>query len=568
MRLYRNVLLLIILILAVAVSACDLKVPVKQMTRARMAINEAEGYQAARYAPAELAAAKQKLLETHTLVADGKVDPAADAADEARDLANAARDKALPAMATASINEANAALLDSQRSLAEQFAPDEYTNAKNTLQESRTLFRTRKFYDSHLKAQESKELAAAAKAKALLAIPQMRQDANAVKQAIADAKQRRAARSAGASLTQAETSIDSAISKLDSNDLAGGYAALQQAKQQLDASLPRIATAQLAAAQRAISQAQRASADIFAQSNMTKANADLQSARTLNSEKKYLDSAKKAEEAEDAAKAGEQTALAQIPTLQTKIAELVDKMNAHKSQNGDEYAPQELATMNTSLNAATTSLRGRRIPATLQSITKAEDALKIADQKARKYNLNKKIIETEQSYAAARNTETETYFAEDLNRIGTTIDQSRTAYNNNNIDASEQRINEAIALLDSLRVAVERRRQDQANVATTDTQTTPEVSGPVTDEEGFPKEYTVVLNRNDRDSLSKIAKRFYNNAALWPLIYTANRDKIKDPDLIFPGQQFTIPSRNQAGAPAQPQVAPENNDEATLPREE
>jgi nucleoid-associated protein YgaU len=33
----------------------------------------------------------------------------------------------------------------------------------------------------------------------------------------------------------------------------------------------------------------------------------------------------------------------------------------------------------------------------------------------------------------------------------------------------------------------------------------------------------------------------YSDPFLWPLIYSANRDHIKDPDLIFPGQVFSIP---------------------------
>ena len=32
----------------------------------------------------------------------------------------------------------------------------------------------------------------------------------------------------------------------------------------------------------------------------------------------------------------------------------------------------------------------------------------------------------------------------------------------------------------------------------------------------------------------------YGNPYEWPLIYKANRDKIKDADLIYPGQEFTI----------------------------
>jgi nucleoid-associated protein YgaU len=43
------------------------------------------------------------------------------------------------------------------------------------------------------------------------------------------------------------------------------------------------------------------------------------------------------------------------------------------------------------------------------------------------------------------------------------------------------------------------------------------------------------------DSLSKIAKRFYGNAGDWKKIYEANKDVIKNPDLIYPGQTFRIP---------------------------
>jgi nucleoid-associated protein YgaU len=49
--------------------------------------------------------------------------------------------------------------------------------------------------------------------------------------------------------------------------------------------------------------------------------------------------------------------------------------------------------------------------------------------------------------------------------------------------------------------------------------------------------YTVVKG----DSLSKIAKRVYGDAQQWRKIYEANRDQIKNPDLIYPGQTFTIP---------------------------
>ena len=43
------------------------------------------------------------------------------------------------------------------------------------------------------------------------------------------------------------------------------------------------------------------------------------------------------------------------------------------------------------------------------------------------------------------------------------------------------------------------------------------------------------------DNLSKIAKRFYGDARQWQKIFDANKDTIKNPDLIFPGQVIKIP---------------------------
>jgi len=43
------------------------------------------------------------------------------------------------------------------------------------------------------------------------------------------------------------------------------------------------------------------------------------------------------------------------------------------------------------------------------------------------------------------------------------------------------------------------------------------------------------------DSLSKIAKNFYGNAMKYPEIFEANKEVIKDPDLIYPGQKLRIP---------------------------
>ncbi len=56
-------------------------------------------------------------------------------------------------------------------------------------------------------------------------------------------------------------------------------------------------------------------------------------------------------------------------------------------------------------------------------------------------------------------------------------------------------------------------------------------------------QYTVVKG----DYLWKIAKKkeHYGNGFAWPKIYNANKDKIKNPDLIYPNQVFAIPNLSE-----------------------
>jgi nucleoid-associated protein YgaU len=65
---------------------------------------------------------------------------------------------------------------------------------------------------------------------------------------------------------------------------------------------------------------------------------------------------------------------------------------------------------------------------------------------------------------------------------------------------------------------------------------------PVRPEQSQEQWYTVVTG----DSLSKIAKRFYGDGNRWQKIFDANRDQIKDPDLIRPGQKLKIPAAQKS----------------------
>ena len=79
------------------------------------------------------------------------------------------------------------------------------------------------------------------------------------------------------------------------------------------------------------------------------------------------------------------------------------------------------------------------------------------------------------------------------------------------------------------------KRPDFSNVQSGSSSTAPTPAG--TDSNRAGKTYVVQKG----DSLSKIAKKEYGDAGDWRKIFEANRDLIKDPDLIHPGQTLKIP---------------------------
>jgi nucleoid-associated protein YgaU len=65
---------------------------------------------------------------------------------------------------------------------------------------------------------------------------------------------------------------------------------------------------------------------------------------------------------------------------------------------------------------------------------------------------------------------------------------------------------------------------------------------------GPPEPRIYVVQKGD--SLSKIAKQFYGDTSAWRTIFDANRDRIKDPDMIQPGWKLTIPEIEDEGGVA------------------
>ncbi|MGU3361996.1 LysM peptidoglycan-binding domain-containing protein [Methylobacterium sp. M6A4_1b] len=62
-----------------------------------------------------------------------------------------------------------------------------------------------------------------------------------------------------------------------------------------------------------------------------------------------------------------------------------------------------------------------------------------------------------------------------------------------------------------------------------------------------PEVRTARIERGD--SLWAISRRTYGEGDRYTAIYDANQDQIRDPDLIYPGQVFVLPSEDTIETP-------------------
>jgi len=80
-------------------------------------------------------------------------------------------------------------------------------------------------------------------------------------------------------------------------------------------------------------------------------------------------------------------------------------------------------------------------------------------------------------------------------------------------------------------------KPDFSDVVSGSSSTAPAPSGTPAAQKAADRTYVV----QSGDSLSKISKKFYGDANSWKRIFEANKDTIKNPDLIQPGWKLRIP---------------------------
>jgi hypothetical protein len=148
--------------------------------------------------------------------------------------------------------------------------------------------------------------------------------------------------------------------------------------------------------------------------------------------------------------------------------------------------------------------------------------------------------------AKATEAEAPTLVSSAFGQAETKLDEARDLYQDPcKYGEAEAAANDAARLADNsaqAAVAERKRLDEEARKRAEEEQRRKEEEARRLEEERlkmFPPTYTVAQG----DSLWRISgmEKIYKDSVYWPIIHDANGNKISDPDLIYPGQELTIP---------------------------
>ncbi len=314
---------------------------------------------------------------------------------------------------------------------------------------------------------------------------------------------------------------------------------LAESQKAIEKSLPLYSSDMLSLATENVQQAEMLNAKEFANVEYAQAVNSLNEATQLNTDKSYRQSIQKSKEAISFANEAKAKSIAMVPQLKEQLALMVNEKESLRTQRGDEFAKNELQTAEQKLNEAANRLEEQNIVATVAAMQGAKESLSMAKTAIEKGKASESLEAAKSLYTQVSERESAQELAEMLTESEKLIASSEELFNKHNYIESYDSSQQAITLLNSMLIAMEKKEEALALQ-----EGTKELEEGITKEEPKKeyKEYIVQYNPKARDCLWRIALKVYNNARLWPLIYIANKDQIKDPDLIFPGQRFIIPS--------------------------
>lgn len=306
--------------------------------------------------------------------------------------------------------------------------------------------------------------------------------------------------------------------------------ALKFAENAISKSLPPLAKDTLEEAVLLRDEAIKVFAEKYAPEELGLSSENIASAENLINELKFRESYQKSMDAIVYGREAKEKALSNTSAIRVWMSVVSTKTDNLESNRGNEFASEEISKIRVLLNEADGLLDNKKLKEAFPEIEEAEEILRTAELKVLKGTAADQIVVAEESLQKIKDSRLSYLFKTEIEKASALTASSKGLFDQEDYEQSKEKSMEAINLLNSVFIAMEKKAEEKRLEQESHETLQPEV-----------REYVVKLNPEKRDCLWRIAYYMYKDARLWPIIYMANKDKIKDPDLIFPGQKFIIP---------------------------
>ncbi len=343
--------------------------------------------------------------------------------------------------------------------------------------------------------------------------------------------------------------------------------AQKKAKEAYDKALPLLAKDTLNVATESLQAADDAYASVLAKEDYTKAAEALNEANKQYENKNYLATYKAALDADMYAKNARNVAMNQKETLADSIKEVNIVIAQAEGYGAAQNAPEKLALAKEHAQIARTAYDAGQLKKGFSAIEvaklNADDAYFIS----LKASAAKKIEEAQAAIDAAKSSDASKLSPNDIKAAEESLAQAKSLFNDAKYKESMIASGQAISIAQGVSskkavVVAPVIEQSKEGAVVKEKEEAKKALQKKVEEETEYTLYKVKYNPAKRDCLWRIAQQFYNDGFRWKDIFEANRDIVKNPDLIKPGWMLKIPKAATKMTQSAPKTNAENKEAA------
>jgi len=412
----------LVLFLSLFLAACETKIPIKELTKAKEAIGLAQSVKADEYSPAEYKEANDKLVKAHeALIKNEKLEDSVKSSEESYTKAMEAYNKSVVLYAADSLKKADDAIIAADLVYAEKLSPDLFAQSKELYASSNDKFQKKDYLASYALSTESYKKAVKAKEESLDNKYQLQVKIDEVHAVLSKIEQYDYEEYAGEKYGLARNKTSDAENFINGDKLKEGFEAIAAAK--------------------------------------------------ISADEAYK--------------------LTMDGVTSRKLNEAEGVVNEAQNSNGASVAVEDLAAAKEALNNAKMLKSSGNYD---ESITYSNEAIRLGNN----------VIEEGKKKALATVKSQNEDADKDKDKTVADADKDK--------DKNKDKVKEVVKTK----------------------------SGFVKEDENYYY-YKVKTWEKYQECLSRIAEQYYKNAKAWKRIHNANKDRIKNPDLIRPGWIIKVP---------------------------